>query len=216
MPPTMVRTWTRAVTELGGRTDTAALGAADLLRRYAEPHRRYHTGAHIEAMLTDAAELAHEMLLAPQEGAALRLAICAHDVVYCAQPGADERASAQWARDQLTVAGVDCAAIDRVALLILQTADHHADDSDVTAAVLMDADLAILAAPLQVYDAYVAAVRAEYAQVPDEQWQVGRAQLLRGLLDRDRLYRTGPATRRWDTVARKNVARELDQLDQRG
>ena len=207
------RAWCDAVAVLsadaaGGSPDHAVGYAADLERRYAEVHRHYHTAAHVEAVLRDCAWLAGELALPARERAVLALAACAHDVVYSGRAGEDERASAQWARDALG----DTPGGERVAQLVLATITHEAGD-DLAAAAFLDADLAILAAPEPAYDAYAAAVRAEYADVTDEGWRAGRGAVLRGLLARDPIYRTPPARERWEVAARANLTRELRRTD---
>ncbi len=204
--------WVRAVVAHGGGAESAADSAADLVRRYAEPHRRYHTATHVAAVLRDSAALADELGLDRLDAELVALAACAHDVVYDARPGDDERASAQWASDALSVAGVAPSRIERVAELVLTTLAHEADASDAAAAALLDADLAVLASAPAAYATYAAAVRAEYAAVDDEHWRAGRAAVLSGLLERPRLYVSAPGRRRWESTARANVAAELAQL----
>jgi predicted metal-dependent HD superfamily phosphohydrolase len=79
-----------------------------------------------------------------------------------------------------------------------------------------DADLAILAAPTDRYIAYTAAVRAEYAHVPDEVFAAGRANLLQTLLDAPAIYRTPHSRQHWEPQARSNIRAELTQLRQAG
>ena len=59
-----------------------------------------------------------------------------------------------------------------------------------SAAVLLDADLAILGADPAAYRAYATGVRVEYAHVPDDAWRTGRAAVLDHFLARDRLFLT--------------------------
>jgi predicted metal-dependent HD superfamily phosphohydrolase len=193
--------WDNAVLWLGGRSTPAA---DDLVRRYAEPHRKYHNAIHVEAVLRDARELSDE------DNPVLVLAICAHDVVYDAQPGADERASAAWARLRLTEAGLAEDHVAQVESLVLATITHQSDDP--LARILLDADLAILAAAPDAYDLYSRYVREEYASYADDVWRHGRTQVLRSLLDRDDLYQTPRARALWDAQARANLQRELIQL----
>jgi predicted metal-dependent HD superfamily phosphohydrolase len=196
--------WDEAVRVLGGEPTDAA---DDLARRYAEPHRAYHNADHVTAVLREARTLGDRD---GEDRAVLTLAICAHDVIYDAKPGDDERASARWAREKLTESGVDESYISRVEALVLATLKHESDDE--LAHILLDADLSILGADPDVYDGYSAAVRKEYASVPDELWRNGRSAVLRSLLDRDDLFRTPQAKARWDAKARANLARELDRL----
>ncbi len=204
--------WTGAVCLLGGNEQVAAAAAADLATRYAESHRRYHGSAHVQAVVRDVAFLAGELRLPPEERAVLTIAAGAHDVVYDGHPGDDERRSASWARDWLTRAGVAEARVMRVEELVLATMTHSASPDDLTAWVLLDADLAILGADPGAYDRYRAAVREEYASLDEPAWRAGRTAVMAGLLARDPLYRTGAARQRWEATAKANIARELDAL----
>jgi predicted metal-dependent HD superfamily phosphohydrolase len=204
--------WTDAVCLLGGGQQVASAAAADLTARYAEPHRRYHDSAHVRAVVRDAAVLAEELRLLAVERALLALAAGAHDVVYDAHPGDDERRSAAWARDWLTRAGLQEVHVARVESLVLATLTHSAPPDDLTAWVLLDADLAILGADPHAYDRYRLAVREEYTAFDEPAWRAGRAAVMSGLLERDPLYCTHAARRRWETTAKANIARELASL----
>ena len=191
--------WADAVRELGGRPQPTDLDA-----RYAEPHRRYHGTAHVRQVVRDAVAMTEG-----RDRALVALAAWAHDVVYDGRPGDDERASAAWARQHLTVAGLAEADVARVEGLVLATLDHTAPPGDHVADALLDADLAILGSEPDGYERYRVAVRAEYAHVTDDEWRVGRAEVLRSLLDREPLYRTAVARARWAAMARRNLAGEL-------
>lgn len=197
---------------LGGNRSAAVRSAAELARRYAEPHRRYHTLAHVEAVLHEAGQLAEACRLDETARAVVVLAACCHDVVYGGRPGADEAASGEWGRRELAAAGVPEAATARVVALVQATGTHVAPAADVSAHVLLDADLAVLGAEPAAYDAYAAAVRAEYRHLGPAQWRRGRAAVLAGLLQRDPLYQTELARRRWEARARDNLRREMAAL----
>jgi predicted metal-dependent HD superfamily phosphohydrolase len=205
-------TWVAAVGMLGGDTGSAEQHAADLTARYTEPHRRYHTIDHVDAVVRDAGELADDLGVADDDRLLMLLAACAHDVVYDAQPGADEKRSAAWARERLALSGIAQPHIARVEHLVLATITHDADPQDWAAWAMLDADLAILGADPDDYRRYAAAVRAEFAEFDDAMWNFGRTTVMTGLLERDPLYRTESGRRRWDTSARRNITAELDLL----
>jgi predicted metal-dependent HD superfamily phosphohydrolase len=194
--------WNDAIIALGGEPRPTDLDA-----RYAEPHRRYHDTTHVRQVVRDAVALTEG-----RDRALVALAAWAHDVVYDGRPGADERASAAWARQQLTAAGVADADITRVEGLVLATLEHTAPSGDHLADALLDADLAILGAEPAGYERYRRAVREEYAHVTDADWRVGRAAVLRSLLAREPLYRTAAARDRWAVLARRNLVGELAGL----
>jgi len=95
---------------------------------------------------------------------------------------------------------------------VFATAGHVA--ADVDAAVLLDADLAILGAEPAAYSAYVHGVRLEYHHVAPPQWVVGRAAVLRSFLDRPAIFATPHMAATREARARANLSAELATLAQ--
>ncbi len=129
-----------------------------------------------------------------------------HDAVYDALPEAEER-SAVWAEQALPNPPAA-----EVARLVRITAHHRVDGHDPNAAVLSDADLAILAAPAERYAAYRAGVRREYAAWSDHDFTAGRITLLGELMAAPRLFATDVGRRLWEVAARANVTAEITAL----
>jgi predicted metal-dependent HD superfamily phosphohydrolase len=129
--------------------------------------------------------------------------------VYDPRSADNESASAALARQVLTELDQPPPTVARVSALVEATADHQPSSAD--EAVLVDADLAVLAGDPATYEAYARGVRREYAHVDDDAWRVGRAAVLRSLLDRRRLFTTEPATA-WEARARANLTAELAGL----
>jgi predicted metal-dependent HD superfamily phosphohydrolase len=210
------------VADLVERFRTAAVGAGatdgpdvmragvDLLARWDEPHRQYHTVQHLVSVL-DVVDAYARLARHPD---LVRLAAWCHDAVYDPTAGgsANERASAELGGRILGRIGLPAAAVDEVRRLVLLTAGHDVPPDDMDAALLCDADLAILASPPVEYDRYAAAIRLEYAHVPDGAFRVGRAAVLDHLLGLPRLFRTAPLAERWERPARANLVRELADL----
>ena len=180
---------------------------ADLARRYSEPARHYHTLRHVAAMLATLRSFRDQC----QDATALELAVWFHDAVYDARRGDNEEESAAFADAALAPANVSEVTRDRVKRLILATKTHRAGPDDADCRILLDADLAILGASPADYDAYAAAIRREYDWVPEADYRAGRARVLRGFLDRDRLYRT-EALAALEQPARANLSREIAWL----
>ena len=99
-----------------------------------------------------------------------------------------------------------------MARLVRLTETHQPDDADPNGCALSDADLAILAAPQDRYDEYVAAVRREYAHLPDDVFDAGRAAVLGALAGKPHLFHTAYAREHWEAPARANLERELAAL----
>jgi predicted metal-dependent HD superfamily phosphohydrolase len=186
---------------------------ADLVTRYAEPGRHYHTIEHISSVLVTLEDL--PLHLPPQQAREVRLAAWFHDIVYTTtgppEPITDEEASALIAQEYLAQLGLPETSCAEVARQIRTTQGHLTSPSD-PASLLVDADLAILGAPPALYASYANAIRAEYAWVPPEQYRQGRARVLNSLLARPAIY-IHPATRElYESQARVNLTSELNSL----
>jgi predicted metal-dependent HD superfamily phosphohydrolase len=182
----------------------------DLLRRYAEPHRRYHTAAHLRHVLTMIDELAEN-----QDLFLVRLAAWFHDAVYAIPSGqlSNEEASARLAIRTLGRAGLEQEDLNQVARLVRLTETHTPGARDPEGELLCDADLAILAEPPEAYAWYVEQVRAEYASVPERAFLAGRLAIVTELADREIFRTTGG--RRLTAAARQNLAAEMESLARR-
>ncbi|MGL4552499.1 MAG: HD domain-containing protein [Gemmataceae bacterium] len=170
----------------------------DLLARHAEPHRHYHTLTHVLAVL--------EAL--PGAGTTLAVAAWYHDAVYDPRAADNEERSAGLMRRSLMMLPPDV--LDEAARLIRLTKTHQAADDDADGMALLDADLAILGADVADYDAYAAAIRREYAWVPEADYREGRTAVLRRFLGRGRIYHTARMSGR-EGAARANLEREIEK-----
>ena len=99
----------------------------------------------------------------------------------------------------------------RLAALVNAIVRHAPDPADFDAAVLNDADLAMLAAEPQRYKDYKSAVRAEYAHIPAEDYLRARIRVIERLLARKSLF-LSPMGAAWEEPARQNLDMELHRL----
>ena len=180
----------------------------DLLRRWAEPQRRYHTTGHLVAVLDRLAEIGDHAT----DPYATELAAWFHDAVYRPDRSENEERSAALAERALREAGVPHARTAEVARLVRLTVTHDPAPGDSNGEALCDADLAVLAGTPTQYARYAADVRAEYGFVPEETFRSGRAAVLRQLLALPRLYRTPYGGAHWEEPARHNLRTELALL----
>jgi predicted metal-dependent HD superfamily phosphohydrolase len=199
--------WLRLLTSAGVDEDAAAAGFDELAAAYSGPRRFYHNLDHVAAVLRtvdDLADLAFDLV-------AVRLAVWFHDAIYDSRAAGNEDRSAALAEERLRSWGLGDRA-GEVARLVRLTRTHQAADVDADGHVLLDADLAILAAPPDDYDRYARAIRQEYAWVPDDAYREGRAKVLKGFLRRGRLFFTQRMVDRAESAARANLAREIAVL----
>ncbi len=179
-----------------------------LVTAYDDPARGYHDLRHLREVL----EHLDDLVPADHpERDAVVLAAWFHDAVYDAV-GDNEERSARLADAVLTQAGVPIPLVEEVTRLVRLTAGHDPAADDLPGQLLCDADLAILAAGRERYDAYVAGVRREYAEVPDADFRAGRKAVLEDLLAHDTLFHSDAARERWEEKARANVSAEVAAL----
>lgn len=181
-----------------------------LIARYREPHRHYHTTGHLLNVLVMIDQLAddHDLFL-------VRLAAWYHDAVYAIPAGqvSNEEASARLALRELSRVGLEQEDLNQIARLVRLTETHLPGPRDPEGELLCDADLSILASDPDAYADYVAAVRAEYARLPEEEFLAGRLAVLTALADRE-IFRTAKG-RQLNDAARSNLTREINQVSDR-
>jgi predicted metal-dependent HD superfamily phosphohydrolase len=172
---------------------------------YDEDGRCYHTFGHVRSML----KTLHGLQLEEMEGwDDLVLAIFLHDSVYDPKRSDNEYRSAE-----LVDAWMPSLPEERrlrVKRLVLAT-DHRKEQEDDLARLIVDIDLSVFAAEPMDYDRYSVAVRREYGFVPDDQWRVGRVEVLRKFLERPSIFSTS-AMAGSESDARSNLAREIAEL----
>lgn len=178
--------------------------AQRLLRRWSEPHRRYHDVRHLGECLTAADALG--------AGSLELLALWFHDAVHRNRPGRDEADSGALAREWLD--GVlPAAQVAEVQRLVLLTARHRPVPGDRAGAIVCDADLWVLGAPPARYAESVRDLRSELG-LPDADWPAWRRAGLLDRLARPIFHGTYPdaAASVREEAARRNLTAELAGL----
>ena len=215
--PALINWWTMDVCRIAAHapdTDVLNRVGTDLLTRWKEPSRRYHTTTHLVEMFGALEEIEDAHEIDDRQCCLARLAAWFHDAAYdpAARPGSNEADSAVLARSSLGELGFADQDIASIEQLIRLTARHDADAAQPLDAAFHDADLWILCAAQERFDRYCDQVREEFDHVPDDDYRKGRAAILGPLLHRDRIYRTSHALHTWETPARINLWRELSRL----
>jgi predicted metal-dependent HD superfamily phosphohydrolase len=200
--------WARDIRAMRADAGVASDIFHDLMRRHGEPQRRYHHAGHLLALT----ELLDEHAPHISPGSAPRLAIWWHDAIYNPQARDNEERSSDLAGEHLTRLGAPTQLIEQTCTIILMTRNHWDGPSAGDGDYFLDADIAILGAPVATYDAYAADVRQEYAFAPDDLFRAGRSAFLESALARPRLFRTDVFEAAYAPQARANMQRELGQL----
>lgn len=197
--------WQAAWQALGAH-DGEALHA-ELLARYAEPHRAYHTQQHLAECLA----LFGEFSTLAERPAEIEIALWFHDAIYDVHRHDNEALSAEWACTALLDAGAAPDAAERVAALVLATR-HSVAPATPDEQLLVDIDLAILAAAPARFAEYEAQIGVEYGHVPQPLFNEKRGEILAGFLARPVLYGTEALRIRFEAAARRNLTTAIDGL----
>jgi predicted metal-dependent HD superfamily phosphohydrolase len=192
---------------LGAQGDCTALHRK-LVGCWSEKHRHYHTLQH----LRECFEHFEQARLDADDPCLIAIALWFHDAFYDPTRDDNEERSADWARDEALAAGMTQATAQRLHDLVMATR-HEAMPDDADARLLVDIDLSILGSDAARFDESDEQIRREYAHVPEGEWKVGRKRVLRGFLDRERLYGTQRYHSALEARARENLQRALRRLD---
>jgi predicted metal-dependent HD superfamily phosphohydrolase len=138
---------------------------------------------------------------------AVQLAIWFHDAVYDPKRTDNEERSADLAEELLTPFPATASLLPTIRELILATR-HNSQLMDADAKVILDADLAILGSGVARYMQYSAAIRQEYAHIPDDAFRVGRVKIIDQFLSRERIYSTDVLFHEAESTARANLLAE--------
>ena len=178
---------------------------AQLIQKYAEPQRHYHTLQHLAECI---ARLEPALGLCRHPGE-VEIALWFHDAIYDIQGADNEGQSARWAVQALADAGVGAEATERVKNLVLATG-HSALPATDDERLLVDVDLAILGAEPGRFEEYERQIRQEYSHVPDQLFREKRREILAQFLARPRLYATPYFFSALEARARDNIGRSLE------
>lgn len=176
----------------------------ELLQRWSEPHRSYHSTTHLVSGLEALEELGGTQLE--------RVAFWFHDAVHTNTTPADEVASAKLA-GELLAGHFSAADIREVRRLVMLTTHHQPAPDDEAGCRVCDADLSGMGADWDAYVDNIAGLRVEFPQLDAEQWSHGRSRFLVKFLQRDWLFNTWQARHLWEDKARANMVRELACLN---
>jgi pantetheine-phosphate adenylyltransferase len=181
---------------------------------YGNQARAYHNLDHLVHGLTEIAVWAANTGADADSVALLKKAFWFHDAVYATQPGEvsnEEASAALWVSS-----GLDAANATSVVALIRATdhAQRGAIDHPLAAAMI-GADLAILGAAPENYDAYAQSVRQEYSWMPEAEYRAGRQAVLthfdQAALN-GKLFADPYFADLYQEAARENLAEEISGL----
>lgn len=202
LPPELATHWSRLVTQHAIKHEHGNRLLAELIVRYSEPHRSFHTLEHLSNMFQSLTPLA---LNSPT----VDWAVWYHDIVYLPGSAQNEAKSAELAVTRLLAAELPRSLCERVGYFIRCTKGHHVKSNDFALNAFLDADLSILGSGCGAYKRYTRGIRREHRRISRPRFTWGRRAFLKHMLAAPHIYRTDYFRQRFESQARKNLWCEL-------
>jgi len=184
---------------------------AQVQQHYNEPHRRYHTPAHITHCLTQF-DAARTRMQLPDT---VELAIWYHDVIYDVGAADNELQSAQLLRRHAQGV-IPQELVQCVHDLIMVTVHGRQQPATPDQGYMVDIDLSSFGLPWARFLRDSVAVREEFPHMSDAQFYPRQREFLSSLLARESFCITAFFRKRHETRARANITRYLADLEARG
>jgi predicted metal-dependent HD superfamily phosphohydrolase len=152
---------------------------------------------------------------------AVELAVFFHDWVYEPQGKANEAESAVAFAHFAAELGIEEELKQKIIVMIDATVGHgvgedipvrQRDDLE----LFLDFDLEVLGRDWEDYMAYAKKIRMEYICFEEQDYNMGRAKVLRTFLDRKRVYFSESFYTKKEETARQNMQREIELLESGG
>jgi predicted metal-dependent HD superfamily phosphohydrolase len=172
----------------------------EIVARYREKHRHYHTLQHLDECLRHLDDVTPLAIHAPE----IELALWFHDAVYDPHKQNNEELSATWARSAAAAAALPDDCCNRIRDLVQITASHSLPRTN-DEALLIDIDLSILGASPDRFEEYERGIRHEYSWVPSLIFAAKRRSILDKFLQRETIFHTQHFIERYERQARVNL-----------
>lgn len=201
------KTFTELLSNYSGNSGLIKEFWNEIREHYSARKRHYHNLRHLEYILAELAAVRNEI----RDWDSVLFAVYYHDIMYDPMRSDNEEKSAGLAESRLYDLSVPAVKIRRCKEHILATKQHlGSSDSDTN--YFTDADLCILGQDREIYHAYCNNLRKEYADYPGLIYNQGRKRVLRKFLSMDRIFKTDYFFNKYESTARKNIAKELAGL----
>lgn len=179
----------------------------DLISRYSESHRKYHTLDHIKSCLDEF----KQVKTFSQDPLAIEFAIWFHDAVYNTHRKDNEEKSAKLAIKVIKKLKLPKKYISKVTSLILAT-KHDTEPIDNDEKLICDIDLSSLGLPDDEYEQNSLKIRQEYNWVAKDQYILGRSKVITSFLNKPSIFYTEYFKNKYEKQARHNLLNELERL----
>jgi pantetheine-phosphate adenylyltransferase len=148
----------------------------DILQRWNEPHRKYHSIHHLEDLIQQINEYIE---LSPKERDMLTLTAIFHDIIYNPRRGDNEVQSAEFFLNHVAM-NKDSSEIKEIATIIRDT-KHHTPSTHLSG-IFSNMDMAIVRRPYAELLMWEDEIRYEYSHLPGIVYIIGRVRFLRQMI----------------------------------
>jgi predicted metal-dependent HD superfamily phosphohydrolase len=191
---------------------TVRTWSEQFVQRYTEPHRYYHTLAHISSMIACLDVRLSEI----KDQKAVELAIFFHDWIYEPQGASNEAESVLVFEKFAIEIGLAANLRLKVVRLVEATVKHEIADNvpseeDTDMKLFLDFDLEVLGRNWEEYKIYASQIRREYSCFEQQEYNIGRATVLSKFLARDKIYFSDTFCEE-EKFARENMRKEIELL----
>lgn len=190
------------------RLEISNSGFDEIVSRYSEPHRFYHTLNHIDQCLGEMTPVKSSLYI-PE---AVELAVWFHDIVYTISNNDNEEKSAQIAKN-FCQKNISTQALTRQVESHILATKHTYPSENLDSQHVADIDMAILGQPADIFKNYEAQIYQEYSSfysLPD--YQQGRISFLKTLLTHP-IYSTDYFKSKYEQSARINIQKSIQDLE---
>ena len=196
---------------LWGRCCNAAADAEPIYEKlvasYAEPHRHYHTGDHIDHCLRQL-DLGREDI---KDADAIEMALWFHDVEYDPKASDNESRSAErfseFARDVMNPE------LEQQINRLIMVTIHSDPPVRLDEKQIVDIDLSSFGLPWDEFVKDSQNVRAEFTHLSQEEFAQRNCKFLQSLLDRPTIYSTEFYRNRYESISRDNIRKQIEALN---
>lgn len=201
---TQEQRWIALWERLGAQEKNVHFAFNDLVVRYSESHRVYHTLEHIEHCLDEFEQVRH-FAINPD---AVELALWYHDAIYDTKAKDNEEQSAALAKEIVRNVSLSDNLGQVIANLIMAT-KHTGVPTNFDVQLFVDIDFSILGQSKDKFDEYEQQIRKEYEWVSEDEFIIRRSAILKSFLEQPTIYLTQFFRDKYETQARQNITRSL-------
>lgn len=197
--------WHKLVSRYCNETAVIETLWQDILTRYQEAHRAFHTLLHLHQIFLDLDKVECTDSMA--------FSVWYHDIIYKPSSNKNEQKSAVHAITALQHLNAPLDLQKNVKTMIEATHNHlSADDSS---QYFLDADMAILGSAPSDYAKYLKALKVEYKNIPESLYKRGRKRFIMNTLAADRIYKSEHFFQHYEKQARINLTNEMARIQAR-